>query len=509
MLANLNSKSFALEQQFNNGSADSTYKMTKKPTAPGVIQTHTGRSKNIMKRTRNKSRMIVMVIFIAFVFTSPTVQEASIAKFAAVKESVLLQAAPYHLYPLETTYSVSKTIDVMNGESDGYLVEHLIIPSDVRSLTNSMTHYAFTDGSLAMPTQSVQKISAITLTIEGGEVFNIPLNGLPTKSVAEKLTTNNGHEIWWPGSGEGSDFCTLSSCVVLKFNLDAYQTSSYEFTISLTSTAYSWWDNSDRVDSRVNGIDTGISMSNSGTFDDVSLRNSFGDAQQYRTTKWYDRGTSSVLDSRSLGGWAINAQHEVVNEVANQILQTLPEGESDNAYGYARAAFDYLHEHATYDKNAPMVARSGPECLAAGTGDCDEQTNAYLSLLRVQNLPGWYAFGALTDSKYQVWEAHAWGYIELPLSDEYCEAKGIELSTCFVQGQVDVVNNKWLLHTPTAYIAWIEQPDPTGDLLKAYYSPVQQLTSGTDRSIPVWSTVGDVDVNGGEFKVPMLAENLG
>ena len=103
VLANLNSKSFALEQQFNNGSADSTYKMTKKPTAPGVIQTHTGRSKNIMKRTRNKSRMIVMVIFIAFVFTSPTVQEASIAKFAAVKESVLLQAAPYHLYPLETT----------------------------------------------------------------------------------------------------------------------------------------------------------------------------------------------------------------------------------------------------------------------------------------------------------------------------------------------------------------------------------------------------------------------
>jgi hypothetical protein len=186
VLANLNSKSFALEQQFNNGSADTTYKMTKKPTAPGVIQTHTGRSKNIMKRTRNKSRMIVMVIFIAFVFTSPTVQEASIAKFAAVKESVLLQAAPYHLYPLETTYSVSKSIEVVNNGPEGYIVEHIIIPTDVRSLTNSMSHYEYTDGSSAMPTQSVQEISAMSLEIDGGEVFNIPLNGLPIKSVAEK-----------------------------------------------------------------------------------------------------------------------------------------------------------------------------------------------------------------------------------------------------------------------------------------------------------------------------------
>ena len=34
-------------------------------------------------------------------------------------------------------------------------------------------------------------------------------------------------------------------------------------------------------------------------------------------------------------------------------------------------------------------------------------------------------------------------------------------------------------------------------------------STGVDRSPPVWTTVGDVDVNGGEFKVPMLAENLG
>ena len=128
--------------------------------------------------------------------------------------------------------------------------------------------------------------------------------------------------------------------------------------------------------------------------------------------------------------------------------------------------------------------------------------------MRVKNLPGWYAFGALTDGNYQVWEAHAWGYIQLPLSNEYCEQRDIELATCYVQGQVDVVNNKWLLHTPTAYIAWIEEPDPSGDLLNAYYRPGMYST-GIDRSPPLWTTIGDVNVNGGTFKVPMVAENLG
>ena len=98
--------------------------------------------------------------------------------------------------------------------------------------------------------------------------------------------------------------------------------------------------------------------------------------------------------------------------------------------------------------------------------------------------------------------------MQLPLSKSYCESNFIELSTCFVQAQVDVVNNKWLLHTPTAYIAWIEQPDPSGDLLNAYYRP-GIYSSGVDRSPPMWTTTGEVNVNGGSFKVPMLAENLG
>mgnify|MGYP001456006752 CR=1 FL=1 len=56
----------------------------------------------------------------------------------------------------------------------------------------------------------------------------------------------------------------------------------------------------------------------------------------------------------------------------------------------ARAAFDYLHLNVLYDKNAPVVARSGPACLSAGVGDCDEQTNAFFSLLRTKMILNLY-----------------------------------------------------------------------------------------------------------------------
>ena len=101
--------------------------------------------------------------------------------------------------------------------------------------------------------------------------------------------------------------------------------------------------------------------------------------------------------------------------------------------------------------------------------DCDEQTNAFFSLLRTKMIPGWYVFGALTDSTFTYWEAHAWGYILLPMDDEWCEARNIVIDDCYVEGSVDVVNNKWLLHTPTAYIDWIEIADASGNLINSYF----------------------------------------
>ena len=145
---------------------------------------------------------------------------------------------------------------------------------------------------------------------------------------------------------------------------------------------------------------------------------------------------------------------------------TLPEGNPDNAYGFARATFDYLHEAVSYDREAPTTARSGPECLAAQTGDCDEQTNAYFSILRTRNIPGWYAFGVLGDPflSSDGWEAHAWGYIQLPMKDSWCDDHNIALQSCFVEAQVDVVNNKWLYRRQPLTWIGLNQQMPQGTL---------------------------------------------
>ena len=61
VLANIKSKQFAAEQQFNQGSIDTTYMKTKKPTKSGVVRTHTGSRKNILKRRKNRFRSVVML----------------------------------------------------------------------------------------------------------------------------------------------------------------------------------------------------------------------------------------------------------------------------------------------------------------------------------------------------------------------------------------------------------------------------------------------------------------
>ena len=120
-------------------------------------------------------------------------------------------------------------------------------------------------------------------------------------------------------------------------------------------------------------------------------------------------------------------------------------------------------------------------------------------------IPGWYVFGALTDSTFTYWEAHAWGYILLPIDDEWCEARNIAINDCFVEGSVDVVNNKWLLHTPTAYIDWIETADPSGNLINNYYTPGSSYNVDRQRS---YSTLDTPDINGGTYQIKKLPENL-
>jgi len=509
ILANIRSDKFAMEQQFHRGSLDTTFKMTKKPTKAGVVQTHTGRSVNIMKNRRNRTRHLVLLFLVAFIMLAPQVRENLFEKWApGIQEYLMLIPAQYHLYDNEATYTLEREVVVFNSNSVGWLYEDIVIPTDVESLYGHDSDFRYTNGDLPSNTTTIQKIQSVNLVFSDSSGFyedfiSIPTDG-STLSFEDKIVTSNGHYAWWPGYGADNLSCHVGNCVKVELHLQPGESAIFSLQVTLTSTSYSWWDDSFRVDSRVAGIDEGINVENSGDFDDIALRGGGQRTQEFTSANWYDRGTQGGVAH----GYAINSQVDIVESTAALISSDLPEGLQDNAYAYARAAFDYLHAHVTYDKNAPNPARSGPLCLEESTGDCDEQTNAFLSLLRAKGIPGWYVFGALTDTKYDYWEAHGWGYILLPMSDSWCNERDIELDSCFVEASVDVVNNKWLLHTPNAYIAWIEEPDSTGSLLNSYYSPGKYSSNGLERWPPSYSTLGDVDESGGKHQVKSLAENL-
>ena len=88
----------------------------------------------------------------------------------------------------------------------------------------------------------------MTLTVNNVD-YSIPLLGNPVKPIGDKITTADGHEIWWPGVGVGEDMCSVDICVKIKLNLAPGETASFTFAVSLTSTSYSWWSSTSRVDS--------------------------------------------------------------------------------------------------------------------------------------------------------------------------------------------------------------------------------------------------------------------
>ena len=495
VLANINSSNFRLEQQFNQGTLATSYKMTTKPTEKGLVQTHTGRTKNILKRRKNRFRSFVMLSLVAFIMLSPQARDQVIAQWAGIQEYIQDAVSPYHLYPIEASYTLDKTVYVSNSGANGYMIENLAIPPAVSSTQGSPYGFEYTDGQNPESPTSIQITTAISISF-GSEEYSIPTNGFPIRTAAEKLVTSNGHEIWWPGVGSNDDFCSVSNCVKVKVNLAPGESSSFTYSVGVHSTSYSWHEGM-RVDSRIAGNENGINVDNSGVFSDLAERDSGQKYIDFGDDLWYNRGSPA--------GYAINAQAEVILSTVETISAGIPEGLQDNAYAFSRAAFDYLHKNIAYDKLAPVVARSGPSCLNDGQGDCDEQTNAFLSLLRVKGIPGWFVFGALTDINYEIWEAHAWGYIQLPMSDEWCDENNIERNSCFVNGAVDVVNNKWLLNTPTGYIDWIEEADETATKLNNFYHPISQ-TNGIERERS-YST-GNFELEGVNYKVSKYAETF-
>ena len=459
------------------------------------------------RRKRSRINQLGLVAFLAFIFFTPEARQYVLAKWAEIEEYIMEGLAYSQTYPVEAEYTVVRSIDLWNNDSgDGWLKESIPIPTDVMS-KDAQVALAFNDGTEA-ETSKIQRIIDIELRIDG-ETISIPSNGLPYKTKSNAITTAQGSEIWWPGKGSGSDFCSIDSCVRINMDIPEFSHETVDFAVTLESTSHSWW-HSTRIDGKLDGKSEGTSVKRSGTFSDISERGSGIRDLQFTENKWYDRGGITVEDDvygYITYGWAIDGRQATaptIYQTAASISASLPSNLNDNAYAYARATFDWLNDNVPYDDYAPGTARGGEQCLEAGTGDCDEQSNVFMSIMRVKGVPTWYVFGALSDPQFDRWEGHAWAYIMLPMSDDWCESNDIILDSCYVEGAVDVVNRKWLVHTPTAYIDWIEDYSFEGEITGGYYSG--GISSGIDRLRSFYTD--DYKVSGGTWDNKWLGEKL-
>ena len=108
--------------------------------------------------------------------------------------------------------------------------------------------------------------------------------------------------------------------------------------------------------------------------------------------------------------------------------------------------------------------------------------------------------GILGSGDFSQWEAHGWSNIALPLSEDTCNERNIEPTSCYIIGVVDVVNNKWLLYTPTVYSNFVQKATHSADdvdsvYTRIYYGPTMK---SFDHS---YSTVGTPSVTDGTFMV--------
>jgi len=487
------------KDRHNNVSA---YKMTTTPQRRGLVQTDRGRTKNILKGRKNRFRSLIMLGLVAFIMLSPQAREMTMGKISEVKEFIMNPTSGYLVYDIEADYTLNRIVSFENMDSDmsEYFNETLPISPDIYALEGSNSMYTYTDGTQDVPNQKIQDVTSIELRIDGQSI-NIPLENSAIRAYAEAITTASGHKVWWPGtSGTGSQYCIGGPCVKVTINLGPNQATSFEYLVTISSKSYTWWSDADEgVDPRIPGFTSGILEQNSGTFDDLENRGGGERVDDFTAIRWYNKNRPD---------YAIDATGATVIAAVSAIDSNLPEN-NQNAFKFAKAAFDYIRENIEYytEPGSGSPALSGPACLAAGQGDCDEQTNAFLSLLRAKGIPGWYVFGILSSQSYTKWEAHAWGYIQLPMSTEWCNENNIELDSCYIEASVDVTNNKWLLHTASALIDWIEQPDPNrdGTYINAYYRPLAYSDKDNDfervQRDRVFALEGPVSYGGGKFPV--------
>ena len=195
--------------------------------------------------------------------------------------------------------------------------------------------------------------------------------------------------------------------------------------------------------------DERIDETNSGTVADIpqELKDKYNHDEQMKD------GSGSRIDFIEV---------EKYRDLAENITKDEP-----TVFGKVKAIYDYVDENIVYIRGRDPKACT--ETLEKGHGDCDDMSVVFVSLARAVGIPAWVNFGLLTDSSFSSWGGHSWVEVYIPTNDGN-----------YVQAQLDLANNLFLVYSPTRLLEWGDNGNDE-DLIHFYY----YFSS---------SGVGDVDI---------------
>jgi hypothetical protein len=172
-----------------------------------------------------------------------------------------------------------------------------------------------------------------------------------------------------------------------------------------------------------------------------------------------DSGTTdqvpASLGSNFLGDeWKIQATEPAIVALSKQI-----NGDQQNVYAILKSTYDWVTKNIAYP-GSPQSGdpKSSLETLQSRVGDCDDQSNLYLGLIRAAGVPGWLQLGALYDKVTGQLEGHAWVQTYIP----YVNGGGVYVN-------IDLVNFNFLVWKPSLFCEYTDNGNGT-DLQNYYYT---------------------------------------
>lgn len=111
-----------------------------------------------------------MLGLVAFVMLSPQAQEAVFGEFGGVDEFLQSQLAPYHIYPNEASYTLSKTYEHTKEFGSGQGTENILIPPTYMSSLSGQDQFVVQGEDDPYEPTVLQQTLQITVAIDGQEI---------------------------------------------------------------------------------------------------------------------------------------------------------------------------------------------------------------------------------------------------------------------------------------------------------------------------------------------------